>query len=206
MYVFGNREDASFALELNLISRVCRQLDLSGFCAKSSHHISDRCALIKPGKHESSIGGIFPDPQLLHIASEDLIAGISIPVLEGGIDIEEAPILQCRNRKRKGARLEYPLKLLLERSPAVFGPRQRRFCPFEFGKPRFKSLTVDACGFVEPRILNRSRCGNSKQFGTAEMVLGVEIGLGCGRRKGTRDTPPNPQAEPRARSVVACAP
>ena len=103
MYVFGNREDAGFAFELNLTGRVCRQLDLAGFCAKSSHHISDRCALIQAGKHEPSIGGVFPDSQLLHGAARNLIAGISIPVLEGGIDIEKAPFLQGGNRKRKGA-------------------------------------------------------------------------------------------------------
>ena len=135
MYVFGNSENAGFAFELNFTGGVGGELDLPGFRAEASHHIPDRYPLVKPGKHESSIGGIFPNPQLLHSASEDLIAGISIPVLEGGIDIEEAPILQCRNRKRKGARLEYPLKLLLERSTAVFGPRQGGFRAFELGKP-----------------------------------------------------------------------
>jgi hypothetical protein len=39
MYVFGNSEYAGFAFELNFAGRVCRQLDLSGFCAKPGHHI-----------------------------------------------------------------------------------------------------------------------------------------------------------------------
>ena len=103
MYVFRNREDAGFALELNLTGRVCRELDLPGLFAKPRHHIPDRCALIQPGKHESSISGVFPDSQLVHGAPQDLVAGIPIPVLEGGIDIEEAPFLQGCNRKRKGA-------------------------------------------------------------------------------------------------------
>ena len=103
MYVFGNSEDAVFAFELNFAGRVCRQLDLPGFCAKAGHHIPDWCALIEPGKHESSIGGVFPDPQLLHSACEDLIAGISVPVLESGIDIEESSFFQGRNRERKRA-------------------------------------------------------------------------------------------------------
>jgi len=130
MYVFGNSEYAGFAFELNFTGGVGGELDLPGFRAEASHHIPDRYPLVKPCKHESPIGGIFPDPQLLHSASQDLIAGISIPVLEGGIDIEEAPFLQGSDGKRKRAGLEYPLKLLLERSTAVFGPRQCRFCPF----------------------------------------------------------------------------
>jgi len=62
MYVFGNREYAGFAFELNFAGRVCRQFDLAGFCAKPRHHIPDRCALIQPGEHESPIGGVFPNP------------------------------------------------------------------------------------------------------------------------------------------------
>ena len=103
MYVFGNREDASFALELNLAGRVCRELDLPGFCAKAGHHVPDWRALIQPGKHESPIGGVFPDPQLLHSTAQDLISGVSIPVREGCIDIEKSSFLQGRNRERKGA-------------------------------------------------------------------------------------------------------
>src|SRR5579863_5102847 len=76
MYVFGNSEDAGFAFKLNFAGRVCRQLDLPGFCAKAGHHIPDWRALIQPGKHESAISGIFPDPQLLHGASQEFIAGI----------------------------------------------------------------------------------------------------------------------------------
>jgi len=91
MYVFGDCEDASFALELNFAGRVCRQLDLSGFGAKPRHHIPDWCSLIQPGKHEPSIRGVFPDSQFLYSAPQDLITGVAIPVLEGGIDIEEAP-------------------------------------------------------------------------------------------------------------------
>ena len=49
LYVFGNGEYAGFAFELNFTGRVCRELDLPGFCAKPSHHIPDRCALIQPG-------------------------------------------------------------------------------------------------------------------------------------------------------------
>jgi len=32
-YIFGNREDAGFAFELNFAGRICRELDLPGLCA-----------------------------------------------------------------------------------------------------------------------------------------------------------------------------
>ena len=63
MYVFGNSENAGFAFELNFTGGVGGELDLPGFRAEASHHIPDRYPLVKPGKHESSIGGIFPDPK-----------------------------------------------------------------------------------------------------------------------------------------------
>src|SRR5579859_6627421 len=183
MYVLGNSEYAGFAFELDFAGRVRRELDLSGFCAKPRHHIPDRCALIQTGEHESPIGGIFPDPQLLHGAPQDLVAGIAISVLEGGIDIDKPPFLQRCDGKSKRARRKYPFKFFLERLTAVFGPCQSGFRAFELGNPRFKRLTVDACGFVQPRILNRGRCGNSKQFGTAKMFLRIKIGFGMADRK-----------------------
>lgn len=93
MYVFGNREYAGFAFELDFAGRVCRELDLPGFRAQPRHHIPDRRALIQTGEHESPIGEVFPDPQLLHGAPQDLVAGVAISVLEGGIDIDKPPFL-----------------------------------------------------------------------------------------------------------------
>jgi hypothetical protein len=119
MYVFGNSEYAGFAFKLNFTGRVCRQLDLSGFCAMPGHHISDWCALIKPRKHESSISGIFPNPQLLHGVSQDLTAGVAIPVLECALTSRKRPSLRVVIEKARGQDSNTFFRLSSDRAKAV---------------------------------------------------------------------------------------
>src|SRR6266496_1497664 len=181
--VFGNRENAGLAFELDLVRGVGSDLDLSRFHTKPGHDVLNRATFIELGQHQFSIAGIFPNPQFMDGMTEHLGAGVTVSALEGSIHIHEPSFFERSDRKRYRTRTKHLLKLLFRGSAAVFRLRQGDFGFLEAVEARFERLPVDACCFVELGVLDGGGGGNRQQFRAPEMLLGVKAWLGVPNRE-----------------------
>lgn len=125
--IFRDCQYAPLPVEFDPVGGIGRKLDFARFCSEASNDISNRTSSLKLRHQQSSVGRIVPNPQLMHRASEDLLAGVTVTRLKGSVDFQEAAFLQRRNRKGNRAGVEYFLKLLVGNPAACLRLIERAF-------------------------------------------------------------------------------
>ena len=125
--VFGDRQNAGLAVELDFVSRISCCLNLAGLCSNPRDDIANGAAL-ELRDHQRAVRRIFPKPQLIDRPAEYFFPGVPVPTLECGVYIDEPSICHLCDGERDRARTKDLLEPVLRlhqrrlRSSKIFYP------------------------------------------------------------------------------------